>query len=457
MAAERQAAMALAPRNSPVLSMALKARSSVEGSGGSMGNSSATGRKILGGQVGRNGPVLSATVAKTHPTIGSPRTVSQSSIPRRMASPLKVATADRRSQSPADVFRPDANDTTAREIRSPAAASRDVKQESALAMTTERSEFEAQMERALASGADPFQDRKRDLMRGESRIPVVRQERGMVHSPRRVDAIASKSSESELQSPPAKLSTPKATTPKGSTPKASTARAAFPESPLLRTKTHAVQLIVQSPASQSSREVVLKLKGQIKEGRSRLEEAQFEAANALQALKEKEKLDRQQRDKIKSLERRLLDHNSSSLERDSSQLRLVALEWEFLREKCQNKMIRDEESIEREVEAIISRNEVTYMDARREESELNLKLVQMEKSAVEKMLNRANEQHRMLRENLKDAEREKSKADRDLEAIQSSKIELEEALEAERSTREDLERGIKELEDRVSKETVSEE
>lgn len=457
---ERNAAMNHSTRDTPTLHSMTRSGSNIELNSGSKRTLSANSRKILGGPAGRNGPVLSVTVSKLHPALGerignnSPRPASKSAIPKPLQSPT-YASRTERSMSPLGPHL----SSRANDVYPSLPASfgdDDVAKTQAISINTaqdpnpqkEEDPFLAQMERALASGANPFQDRRREQMRGESNIEQRKPMEEVTEAsplprhkptPRNSNALGPLSYEAKIVSSTHSQAVASSIVDR---------TRPLTRSPVSKASTSLAR--TSSPSRAAALQIQAELQAQIEEKLVQIEKLKEEAAKYLKELKEVEKLNKKQKETINVLEKQFFDQSTRATEVTDDQILFFAFAWETGRAKCKDAILRTEERKEREIESIISRNEVTYLDARRLESELDLKMERDETERLNVQLRIGASQRKAIKSTLLETEKEKQALKREKLAIESREIKMKESLNREQEKIRTLEDGLNEANDRVS-------
>lgn len=407
-----------------------------------VGSASANSRKVGGASGGRNGPTLSNTASKQHELqvhrkrdSNSARLESRSPSRDTADEGQRFSCAAPKDQSPATCMYPSLPTPSALAKRSDGAKT---------TLHNIDDLFEAQIQRALASGANPFQDRKRDEMRGESRTTAGAFLEAQSPTPTQVRPSLS-ADESLGRSVGIPMDG-------GSTFRI--ARVSRPASPSLAQERPVVQ---RGPSKQqpsegdaSPDEEVQQLRAQVKKESQRLQEVQAEAARTVKQLEEKEQHSITQGQRIKELEGRVSQWKAKAKETSSSPVEPVALAWEALRVRCKDGITRASEARERDVEVVICRNEVTYMDARKREGELGRVMMQAEVKGLRGASLEANEQCRLLRSELHGVKRERDEAEKIRRSLEAGEVRLRDTLRAEEGRSSALEEKVRELSQSVS-------
>ena len=192
------------------------------------------------------------------------------------------------------------------------------------------------------------------------------------------------------------------------------------------------------------------LRAQVKKESQRLQEVRADAARTVKQLEEKEQHSITQRQRIKELEGQVSQWKAKAKEASSSPVEPVALAWEALRVRCKDGIRRTSESRERDVEVVICRNEVTYMDARRREGELARVTMQAEAKGLRLASQEAKEQCMLLRSELHGVKKERDEAEMIRRSLEGGEGRLRDALRAEESRSSALEEKVRELSNSVS-------
>jgi len=449
---EKNIAMSVATRVTPTLSSNVpsNARGSVGASSGSRANTSAKSRRVIGGQTG--------TAAQMHPMIGTRS--SASPLPAKVSSFTKSTIRNnddtKIKDSSMSIIPPEELSIYP---SLPPSTSYDERPIGGKIISgtshhqTVSNTFEAQMERALASGANPFQDRRRDQMRDESAVSFAEDPNEMLEQPnasvsRKYDSplrptavshsilspkICTKARNGHLESPRSTL-LPRAVTPSS------------PLEPLLMRRSPAKTADTSSLTTTNTE--VLELRSRIKEEAMKLEDSKKEREKVVKELREKERSNEVQKEQIKDLQEKVAKWKAKAKETGVDQIISVAHAWEMARVKCREAMSR-EVLRERDVEAIISRNEVSYMDARRAEGELDLELCRLELEHFKSFWNESERRNTVLEEDLMMTKKSAKESEGRILAMNSNENMLKEALQKERDTiltfEEDLREASKEV------------
>ncbi|UZJ54013.1 hypothetical protein CBS101457_003333 [Exobasidium rhododendri] len=389
-----------------------KSPSNKELNSGSRADSSYKSGRTVGGPAGRNGPTLTMNAANLYPAIGARDSVS----PRiGLRSPLSIA---KQVRSADDTLRLESPSTSKKGLdhaqlypdlppHAPVdevlVGSRSKRESSTILPNTNT--FEAQMERALASGANPFQDRKRNQMRDESRLQGGDELNDTIEAPHvpsptllRSPLLSSSAISSTCSSP--QIHTVNGVIRPTTSTKSASARPTTPSptplSPLPRGKAPAGLARAASP----SRDDVLRLQLQLKEEKAKLQEAKNGWERIVKELRQRKKESDIQVVHIKDLKGKVAEWKEKAKRAEAVQSIPSAHAWELVRARLKDAVARAEESMERDAEAIIGRNEVSYMDARRAEGELDLRVSHLELEEMQSRLREANDQIKSLESDL---------------------------------------------------------
>jgi hypothetical protein len=429
-------------RFTPTITSSVAPRKSADANGSSKISTSASSGRIIGAIGGRNGPVLNTTVAKSHTALGE-------RLEKGSASPIRAARSPRLQNASPRVD--DRQQELHRSPRTRVMLTQDIERDINGAHHASTSydnrpigatkvggmvdnTFEAQMERALASGANPFQDRKRDQMRSDSRLATKQgEEHGIGNLQRSREPTPKKKTmptKPLISSPPARipLAIMNRESPRMSSPKVK-------ELPVV------VSAPSQSPGGRKvlaspTRAEVLNHEIQCSEAVAKAEEAKREVLKVKKELQERVRNSDMQMAQIKDLERRVTQWKAKAKEASTIQLDTSGYLWEAERRSCRESIARAEESRERAIEALINQNEVSCMDSRRAETELDLELCRLEVNSIQRLLKDSEKSRREMRK-IVDADKAKGEEIFSrLEVLEANESNLQSLLkrEQERST-----------------------